>query len=112
MTDDDFHTKEHITKHLTGAKYNLIRERTRVNSAAEQAFLNWEEFVAKTLTTDGLSPFAYKIFMAGEDLYRKSHGSFKFGVVQKLQRKWVLITVVGVVAAVVIYLYMSGNLGV
>ncbi len=107
MTDDDFHTKEHITKHLTGAKYDLIRERSRVNSADEQAFLNWEEFIARTLTTDGLSPLAYKIFMAGENLYKKSHGSFKFGFVQKIAGKWLWFLIGGVIIFV-IYLYFSG----
>jgi hypothetical protein len=112
MTDDDFHTKEHITKHLTGAQYNLIRERSRVNSADEQAFLNWEEFIAKTLTTDGLSPLAYKIYMAGANLYKKSHGSFKFGLIQKLGGKWLWI-LIGVVGIVVVMLFLTGtiNLG-
>ena len=109
MTDDDFHTKEHITKHLTGAQYNLIRERSRVNSADEQAFLNWEEFVARTLTTDLLSPTTYKIYMAGANLYKKAHGSFKFGVVQKLSSKWLWLVIGGIVAVVVL-LYLTGNL--
>jgi len=107
MTDDDFHTKEHITKHLTGAQYNLIRERSRVNSADEQAWLNWEEFVAKTLKTNGLSPLAYKIFMAGENLYKKAHGSFKFGLVQKVAAKWLWLLIGGAIALVVI-LYFTG----
>ena len=111
MTDDDFHTKEHITKHLTGAQYKLIRERTRVNSADEQAFLNWGEFIAKTLTTDGLSPLAYKIYMAGENLYKKSHGSFKFGFIKKLGGKWLWL-LIGGVSIMVVLLYMTGNLGV
>lgn len=107
MTDDDFHTKEHITKHLTGAKYDLIRERSRVNSADEQAFLNWEEFIARTLTTDGLSPLAYQIYMAGERLYQKSHGSFKFGLVQKVAAKWLWLVIGGVIVMVLL-LYFSG----
>ncbi len=109
MTDDDFHTKEHITKHLTGAEYDVIRERTRVNSADELAFVNWEEFVAETLETNRLSPLAYKIYMAGVNLYRKSHGSFKFGVVNQIRSKWLWI-VIGVVVAGVIVLYLTGNL--
>jgi len=107
MTDDDFHTKEHITKHLTGAQYNLIRERSRVNSADEQAFLNWDEFVAKTFTTDKVSPLAYKIYMAGANLYKKSHGSFKFGFVQKIASKWLWILIGGAVI-VVLLLYFTG----
>jgi hypothetical protein len=112
MSDDDFHTKEHITKHLTGAQYDLIRERSRVNSADEQAFLNWQEFIARTLTTDKMSPLTYQIYMAGTKLYKKSHGSFKFGFVQKLGGKWlwILIAVIGVVVAL---LFFTGtiNLG-
>lgn len=110
MTDDDFHTKEHITKHLTGAQYNLIRERSRVNSADEQAFLNWEEFIAKTLSTDGLSPLAYKIYMAGENLYRKAHGSFKFGFVGKVRGKWMYL-LIGGVAVIVVIMYLTGMIG-
>ena len=109
MTDDDFHTKEHITKHLTGAQYNLIRERSRVNSADEQAFLNWEEFIARTLTTDGLSPLAYQIYMAGERLYQKSHGSFKFGFIQKVAGKWLWLLIGGAVALVLV-LYFTGTI--
>ena len=109
MTDDDFHTKEHITKHLTGAQYNLIRERTRINSAAEQAFVNWEEFVARTLTTDGLSPLTYQIYMAGQRLYRLSHGSFKFGFIQKVAGKWLWLVIGGVIALVLL-LYFSGTI--
>ena len=107
MTDDDFHTKEHITKHLTGAQYNLIRERSRVNSADEQAFLNWEEFIARTLTPGLLSPQTYKTYMAGANLYRKAHGSFKFGFVQKVADKWLWLVIGGVVIMVLV-LYFSG----
>ena len=107
MTDDDFHTKEHITKHLTGAQFNLIRERSRVNSADEQAFLNWDEFVAKTLTTDRLSPLAYKLYMAGANLYQKSHGSFKFGFIQKVATKWLWIVVIAAVVMMLV-LYFTG----
>lgn len=108
---DDFHTKEHITKHLTGARYDIIRERSRVNSAEEQAFLNWEEFIARTLTTDGLSPLAYQIYMAGARLYGKSHGSFKFGMIRKLGSKWMWIIIAAVVG-IVAFLYFTGALSV
>lgn len=109
MKDDDFHTKEHITKHLTGADWKKIRERTRVNSAPEQAFLNWAEFTAVTLRTDEMSPQMYKLYMAGERLYNKAHGSFKFGVIAKVKGKWLWLLIGGVVAFVVI-LFLTGTL--
>jgi len=50
MTEEkDFESKAHITKHMTGAKYDVIRERTRVNSWEEQDYLSNKEYYAKTL---------------------------------------------------------------
>ena len=62
MADDDFHTKEHITKHLTGARYDLNRERTRVNSWEEQDYLLWSEYKARTLGVD--------FYQTGVDIYQ------------------------------------------
>lgn len=60
--EDDFHPKEHITKHLTGAIYDRIRERTRVNSWEEQDLLLWWEYKAKTLGVD--------FYQDGADIYQ------------------------------------------
>lgn len=60
--EEDFHPKEHITKHLTGAIYNLIRERTRINSWEEQDYLLWVEYKAKTLGVD--------FYQIGADIYQ------------------------------------------
>jgi len=49
MTEEEFQSKAHITKHMTGDQYNVHRERTRVNSWEEQDYLHWKEFLAKTL---------------------------------------------------------------
>jgi hypothetical protein len=49
MVEEDFESKAHITKHLTGSQYDIIRERTRVNSWEEQDYINWKEFLASTL---------------------------------------------------------------
>lgn len=51
-TEEDFQSKAHITKHMTGDQYNITRERTRVNSWEEQDYLSWKEFLAKTLGVD------------------------------------------------------------
>ena len=45
--------------------------------------------------------------MAGERLYQKSHGSFKFGFVQKVAAKWLWLVIGGVIALVLL-LYFSG----
>src|SRR4030042_1907042 len=52
---------EHITKKMTGGKFDLPRENTRVNSAYEQDYLNWKEFKAAMLGVE-----MYKI---GTDIY-------------------------------------------
>ncbi len=46
------HPQTHLTKHLTGGSSEVIRERTRINSAEEQDYLNWQEFLSKTLGVD------------------------------------------------------------
>jgi len=109
MVEDDFHTKEHITKHLTGAQYNVIRERTRVNSWEEQDFLNWKEFIAQTLTMDRLTPYTYGLILDASEKYRKAFKSYKFGLLQTVGRKWLWLAIGGIVLAIVI-LYLNGNL--
>lgn len=109
MPDDDFHTKEHITKHLTGARYNVIRERTRVNSWEEQDYLLWKEFIARTLTMDRLTPFNYKLLMDAAEKYRKAYKSYKFGMLKAIGSRWVWFLVIGVVVLIVM-LYLSGAL--
>ncbi len=52
MTEEDFQSKAHITKHMTGDQYKVHRERTRVNSWPELDWLEWEEFIGKTLGVD------------------------------------------------------------
>jgi len=49
MPEENFESRSHITKHLTGAKFDNTHERTRVNSWEEQDYLNWKSFVGKTL---------------------------------------------------------------
>jgi len=52
MTEEEFQSKAHITKHMTGDQYDVHRERTRVNSWEEHDYLHWKEFLAKTLGVD------------------------------------------------------------
>ena len=52
MTEEDFESKAHVTKHLTGKKFNDTTERTRVNSWEEQDYLNWKTFLGDTLDVD------------------------------------------------------------
>jgi len=49
MPEENFESRSHITKHLTGAKFDKTEERTRINSWEEQDYLNWKKFLAKTL---------------------------------------------------------------
>lgn len=48
-SEENFESRSHITKHLTGAKFDKTEERTRVNSWEEQDYLNWKRFLHKTL---------------------------------------------------------------
>ena len=52
MPEEDFESKAHVTKHLTGRKFNDTTERTRVNSWPEQDYLNWKTFLGNTLDVD------------------------------------------------------------
>lgn len=52
MDEEDFESKAHITKTMTGGQSDVTRERTRVNSWEEQDYLATKEFLAKTLGVD------------------------------------------------------------
>src|SRR4030042_3865923 len=47
--EDDFVAKGHLTKHLTGGTYEIIRQRTRISSWEEKDYLSWEEILANDL---------------------------------------------------------------
>ena len=47
--EDDFVAKGHLTKHLTGNQYDVIRERTRINSWEELDYISWKELLAHDL---------------------------------------------------------------
>lgn len=59
--------------------------------------------------TEMVSPFVLKMIVDGSAKYRKAYKSYAFGLKQKIMGKWVYI-VVGLVAAVVIIMYLTGNL--
>jgi len=61
MTEEEFQSKAHITKHMTGDKYDVTRERTRVNSWEEQDYINWKEFKAAV--------FGVPFYKAGANIY-------------------------------------------
>lgn len=61
MTEEDFESKAHITKHMTGDQYNVTRERTRINSWEEQDYLNWKEFKAAV--------FGVSFYKTGANIY-------------------------------------------
>lgn len=48
-TEENFESRSHITKHLTGAQFDKTAERTRINSWPEQDYLLWKSFLHKTL---------------------------------------------------------------
>jgi len=47
--EDDFVAKGHLTKHLTGNQFEVIRERTRINSWEELDYVTWKEMCAEDL---------------------------------------------------------------
>ena len=50
--EENFESRSHITKHLTGNDFRKTSERTRVNSWPEQDYLLWKSFLYKTLAVD------------------------------------------------------------
>lgn len=59
--------------------------------------------------TDQVSPFVLKIITESSDKYRKAYKSYAFGLVSKLGGKWLWI-ILGVVAMIVVLLFISGNI--
>lgn len=51
-SEENFESRSHITKHLTGARFDNTHERTRINSWEEQDYVNWKSFLNKTLGVD------------------------------------------------------------
>ena len=47
--DDNFVAKGHLTKHLTGNQFTVIRERTRINSWEELDYITWKQLLAEDL---------------------------------------------------------------
>lgn len=111
MTEEDFQSKQHVTKHMTLGRYGMLSEASEVNSAEENDWLNWKTFLAKTLTPDRVSPFVLKQVTDASTKYRKAFKSYAFGVVKTIASRWVLI-VIGVVVAVVLMLFLTGTIQV
>ncbi len=47
--DEDFDPRTHLTKHQTGARYDINAERSEINSWPELDYLHWKEFNYKCL---------------------------------------------------------------
>jgi hypothetical protein len=105
--EEDFESKSHVTKHLTGSRFNIIRERTRINSWEEQDFLNWKEFLAFTLSMDRITPLTLKT-ITDTSKYKNAYKSYSFGIVKLLTSKWYLIPVI-LVAVVAVILVLTGT---
>lgn len=107
MTEEDFESKKHITRHLTLNRYGQTEEATRVNSWQEQDYLSWKLFLARTLTPENVTPASLKTICDASEKYRKAYKSYKFGIVQGIKSSW-LIIVVGAIAGIVLLLYFAG----
>jgi hypothetical protein len=65
--EDDFDdSKSHLTKHLTGSQYDMIRERSEVNSAEELRYGHFYSFCGKLFHFRGFKDavdtyFEYKV---------------------------------------------------
>ena len=108
-TEKDFSSKEHLTKHLTLGRFGVLEEATRVNSWAEQDFLEWKLYLARTLTPSRVTPQILKTITESAK-YRKAYGSYSFGVVGVVKSKWLFIVIAAAIGIVVV-LYMMGFLG-
>ncbi len=107
MTEADFESKKHITKHLTLNRYGRTEEATRVNSWPEQDYLAWKLFLARTLTPENVTPQSLKTICDASEKYRKAYGSFKFGFVQGIKSSWLIIAIGGVIGFVVLLYFMG-----
>ena len=47
--EDEFVAKGHLTKHLTGNTFKVIRERTRINSWEELDYITWKMLLFEDL---------------------------------------------------------------
>lgn len=109
MTEEDFESKRHITKHLTLDRYGRTEEATRVNSWPEQDYLSWKLFLARTLTPENVTPVSLKTICDASDKYRKAYKSYKFGIIQGIKATWVYVLVAAVIG-IVLMLYFTGSL--
>jgi hypothetical protein len=50
--EDEFVAKGHLTKHLTGDQYNIIIERSRINSWEELDYVTWKKLLADDLDVE------------------------------------------------------------
>ena len=110
MTEENFESKRHITKHLTLNRYGRTEEATRVNSWPEQDYLAWKLFLARTLTPQNVTPQSLKTICDASEKYRKAYKSYPFGIIKTVKSSWFFI-MAGVIAMIVILLYFTGNLG-
>ncbi len=109
MTEEDFESKRHITKHLTLDRYGRTEEATRVNSWPEQDYLSWKLFLARTLTPENVTPVSLKTICDASDKYRKAYKSYKFGIVQGIKATWMYVLVAAIIG-IVLMLFFTGSL--
>lgn len=107
MTEDDFESKKHVTRHLTLNRFGQTDEATRVNSWPEQDYLSWKLYLAETLTPDNTTPQVIKTICDAAEKYRKAYKSYKFGIVQGIKSSWLFIAIGGVIGLVLL-LYFTG----
>jgi hypothetical protein len=111
MNEENFESKQHVTKHLTLGRFGMTEEATRVNSWPEQDYLSWKLFLARTLTPENVTPESLKTICLASDKYRKAYKSYKFGIIQGVKSSWLLIAV-GAVVGLVLLLYFTGYIQV
>jgi hypothetical protein len=111
MTEEDFESKRHVTKHMTLNRYGRTEEVTRVNSWPEQDYLSWKMYLSRTLTPENVTPATLKTICDASEKYRRAYKSYKFGIVQGIKSKWVVIAVMAVIGFV-LFLYITGNIEV
>lgn len=111
MVEEDFQSKQHVTKHLTLGRFGVLEEVSEVNSAEENDYLNWKIYLAQTLTPERVSPFVLKMIADASIKYRNAHKSYPFGAIRRIKSKWIFLFIGGIIC-IVVFLFLTGQLRV
>ncbi len=112
MPDEDFDAKKHLTRHLTLGRYGVLEEASEVNSPEEFDYLNWKEYLARTLDPElNVTPYILKQIVLATEKYRRAFRSVRYGTARMLQRHWAIVFII-LVIGITLFLYFTGYINV